>query len=152
VCLPSGLTVPARAIARGLPPCPAHDIGIWAAPAIFSQRRGLLVPKAALAIRPVPESKLVSPGTVMPMPITVAPVIWLRAVFSLRMRPAPMADTIRATRSATALGPRACPGQGTESLLCVAQRYHSLHPGAAQISAGRRAAVAGRARRRALAA
>jgi len=32
-------------------------------------------------MRPVAEPKMVSPGIVMPMPITVAAVIWLRAGF-----------------------------------------------------------------------
>ncbi|MDT5000087.1 MAG: hypothetical protein QOK12_2192, partial [Mycobacterium sp.] len=38
-------------------------------------------------------------STVIPMPITAPPIIWLRASFSLRMRPASMADTIRAMRN-----------------------------------------------------
>ena len=41
---------------------------------------------------------MVSSSIVMPMPITVPPMIWLRAVFSLRMRPASTAETSRAMR------------------------------------------------------
>jgi hypothetical protein len=52
-----------------------------------------------LAIRPVPGSKTVSSSSVMPIAITVAPVIWLRAVFSLSTRPPSFTDAIRATRS-----------------------------------------------------
>jgi hypothetical protein len=52
-----------------------------------------------LAIRAVPGSKTVSSSIVMPIAITVAAMIWLRAVFSLIIRPPSITDTSRAARS-----------------------------------------------------
>ena len=53
----------------------------------------------ALAIRPVSGSVTVSSNSAWPMPPTVPPMIWLRASFSLRIRPPSTTETIRATRS-----------------------------------------------------
>ena len=50
----------------------------------------------ALAIRPVPGSKTVSSSSVMPIAITVAPMIWLRAVIWLSTRPPSITETSQA--------------------------------------------------------
>ncbi len=60
------------------------DVDVWQSPSV------------ALAIRPVPGSKTVSPSSVIPIAITVAPMIWLRAVIWLSTRPPSITETSQA--------------------------------------------------------